>query len=463
MPILRACITSALLAVALGGTATATPRRTVFPHPQARWWVSGQLNVINQFHPGFRSPYSGINSLSAPADDATSIVGTVFGGLLVTSTTELLIDGESAGGGGVGQALGVGGFSNLDVVRNPTLGSAPYLARAIVHQIIPLGDAEVDATRGPLSGFARLPRRRLEIRAGKMSTADTFDVNALGSDSHLQFMNWAVDNNGSYDYAADTRGYTLGAVTEYDDPAWSVRVGEMLMPSVANGIDYDFGIAHARGEQVEVEHRGQIDGRDSVVRVLGYLNHAAMGSYRAAIDEFRAGAIAAPDITTSRAAGRTKIGAGLNAEQALTTDLSLFGRAGWADGKNEAFAYTEIDNTLELGGTLRGARWHRPDDRLGVAVVTNGLSSFHREYLKLGGHGFLLGDGTLHYGRENITEVYYTAHLPYGISPAADLQVIRARLQHRPRPGRHRVGAAARRVLTRAAIAISSRRSARRL
>jgi high affinity Mn2+ porin len=30
-------------------------------------------------------------------------------------------------------------------------------------------------------------------------------------------MNWAVDNNGAYDYAADTRGFTYAALLEYHD------------------------------------------------------------------------------------------------------------------------------------------------------------------------------------------------------------------------------------------------------
>lgn len=49
-------------------------------------------------------------------------------------------------------------------------------------------------------------------------------------------MNWTVDNNGAYDYAADTRGYTFAAMVEYDDRRWAVRFAEALMPKVANGI-----------------------------------------------------------------------------------------------------------------------------------------------------------------------------------------------------------------------------------
>ena len=67
-----------------------------------------------------------------------------------------------------------------------------------------------------------------------MGLVDFFDVNAIGSDSHLQFTNWAIDNNGAYDYAADTRGYTYAAIAEYQSPRFGVRFGEALMPTVAS-------------------------------------------------------------------------------------------------------------------------------------------------------------------------------------------------------------------------------------
>src|SRR5271166_3995299 len=93
---------------------------TMFPHPETdRLWISGQANFISQWHPGFHSPYSGKNSLSAEAQDATSRVLTLFTGLRVTKTTELLCDVQETGGHGLGEALGLAGFFNLDVVRNP--------------------------------------------------------------------------------------------------------------------------------------------------------------------------------------------------------------------------------------------------------------------------------------------------------------------------------------------------------
>ena len=141
-----------------------------------------------------------------------------------------LFDIESAGGAGLSNALGIAGFTNVDVVRNPTLGEAPYVSRVMLHYTIPLSSETTEATRNPLSLASTVPVRRLELRLGKMSTADFFDLNSVGSDSHLQFMNWAIVNNGAFDYAADTRGYSYGLVMEYYARNWAARFGEMLMP-----------------------------------------------------------------------------------------------------------------------------------------------------------------------------------------------------------------------------------------
>jgi hypothetical protein len=415
--VLRSAAAAAAL-IAAASPAHADDDDTLAPHPDAAWWLSGQLNVIGQAQPGFHSPYAGANSFREADRDAVSYVATAFAGYELEAThTAAVVAIESAGGGGLSDAVGIAGFTDLDVVRNPALGAGPYLARAFVDQIIPLGGARVATERDPLHIQRTRPARRLELRAGKLSTVESFDANAAGADSHLQFMNWAVDNNGAYDYAADTRGYTLGAIVEYAEPRFAVRAGALLMPTVANGIDYDFHIDHARGENLEVEVRECIAGHPGRVRVLGYVNYAKMGDYAEAIAVFRQGIVDVPDLTATRAY-RRKYGTGVNAEQELG-DVRVFARLGWNDGKTESFAYTEIDNTAELGGDL-----HTRAGRLGVAAVTNGLSSGHRDYLQLGGSGFILGDGRLRYAREDIVETYFTARAYHGISPAADLQLV---------------------------------------
>jgi high affinity Mn2+ porin len=397
---------------------------TLFPHSDtAPFWISGQANIVFQWHPSFQAKYSGPNSFHSIGENATSKVYTLFLGYQLTHYTEVLVDVESAGGRGLSAALGMAGFVNLDVVRNPELGPVPYLARAMVRQIIPLSSERVSAQRGPFGLATSLPARRLEFRAGKMGLVDFFDTNSWGTDSHLQFLNWTMDNNGAYDYAANTRGYTDAAILEYDDHWFTVRFGEALMPKVANGIFLDADLARARSENLELDATGNFFlHRAGTVRLVSFLNHANMGNYEEAIRNFKNGETAEPDIVSTRRQGRHKYGFGLNFEQELISQVGVFGRLGWADGRNESFAYTEVDRTLELGVFTKGEKWKRRNDRAGAAFVMNGIVAAHQQYLALGGRGFILGDGALTYGHEKIFEAFYTAHLWRGFFASFDVQ-----------------------------------------
>lgn len=405
----------------------------VLDHPDdVRVWISGQINVIHQQHPSFPAKYSGQNSLRPEREKATSEVLTLYTGFQFTKVGEVLLDVESAGGRGISDALGLAGFTNLDVVRNPSLGRKPYLARLLFHKMIGLGGEIAQSERNFLSLLPEKPERRIEIYAGKLSMADFFDTNSVGSDSHLQFMNWAVDNNGAYDYAADTRGYTYGTLFDYENRNWGVRFAEALMPKVANGIDFDWKISRSRAENLEFVAQPTFwREHPTTMRFLSYLNHANMGNYREAVDSFLEGREPAPDIEAHRSPGTKKYGFGLNGEQQLTDELRVYGRFGWNEGHHESFAYTEVNQSASLGGALNGNRWGRDHDRAGFAAVVDGISGDHRRYLQLGGNGFLLGDGALNYGREKVLESFYTAHVARGVFLSFDLQHVR-------RPGYNR-------------------------
>jgi hypothetical protein len=403
------------------------PIPAMFPHPETdRLWISGQANFISQWHPAFHSPYQGRNSLSPQAQDASSRVLTLYTGLRLANATEVLCDVQETGGHGIGEALGLAGFTNLDVVRNPTLSKAPYIARLMWHHVISLSPEDAPSPRTPLSLFSRLPLRRFEIRFGKFGLADFFDLNSYGTDSNLQFMNWTVDNNGAYDYAADTRGFTFGAMFEYHDRHWAARFAEALMPKVANGIHLDADLGRARSENLELEiHHAVVFKQEGILRLLAYVNHANMGTYRQAIENFRTGITPVPDITAHPLQTTVKYGFGANFEQPLNDWLGLFGRWGWNEGRHESYAYTEVDATIELGVGASGARWSRKYDRAGLAFVSNGISRDHQQYLALGGLGFLLGDGRLNYGRENALETYYTLHAWRGAYPSFGFQYVK--------------------------------------
>jgi hypothetical protein len=412
------------------------PSDSVLPHfRDGRFWISGQTNFIFQTHPGFAAKYTGANSLVPNYEKATSRVMTLYTGVQLNSSTEVLTHVEEAGGAGLSKALGIAGFSNLDVVRNPTLGSAPYLARVMVHKVFALSKERTEGERGPMSTFSEVPVRRLDVRVGKYGTADFFDQNSVGGDSHMQFMNWSTAQNGAYDYSADTRGYTWGAVVEYQDRNWALRFSESLMPTVANGMNEVWNLRKAHSENVEYElRRGLLlPKKAATIRVLGFVNHANMGIYRDAVASYLLGDTKTPDITAHPWKTTAKYGFGVNLEQSLTRNVTAFVRYGWNNGKTESFAYTEIDSTASAGVGVSGNQWHRRKDRAGVAFTSNAISRDHQNYLADGGYGFIIGDGALHYGRENIMETYYTAHLWRGLFVAPDLQYVRNPAYNRDR------------------------------
>jgi hypothetical protein len=431
-----------------GGHATASSTESagedngptaMFPHSEtAPWFVAGQANIIFQAHPSFHSPYQGPNSLHGAGEYKTSLLGTLYLGYQLgrgirgkTPTwserynTDFIADFESSGGRGLSQALGLAGFTNLDVVRNPNLGSKPYVARVEFHQTIGFTNEMTETDRGPLALATEAPVRRLELRLGKMSLPDVMDINDVLSDSHLQFTNWTVDNNGAWDYAADTRGYTYAGVIEYQDRDWAARYVLAAMPVVANGIDLDWALSRARGQNWEFELRhGFLRGHKGVQRVLAYVNNAHMGSYREAVTAYVDGIDPTPNIVKHEHFGAVKYGFGYNVEQQLTDHLRAAGRFGWNEGQHESFAYTEVDQTVLLGADYDGAQWGRKNDKVGLALVSNAIKKDHQNYLADGGLGFLLGDGRLNYGRETTEEAYYNMHTWHGLYFALGLSHI---------------------------------------
>lgn len=399
--------------------------QSMLPHfSDTRFWLSAQANFIFQTHPEFPALYSGSHSLGPHYEKATSRVLTLYTGARLDNSSEFLVDLEEAGGSALSLGFGLAGNTDLDIVRNPLLSKAVYLGRAEFHHVFALSSDKVENQRNFFSLFEELPRRRLEFRIGKFSMPDFFDVNSAGSDTHFQFINWTIDNNGAWDYAADTRGYTVGAILDFEDRNWGFRFSEALMPNVANGIDLVYKPWQAHAENFEYElRRGLIPKKSGVVRILAYTNSANMGVYREQVIKAAEGGTT-PDITNHPWHITRKYGIGLNAEQNLSHYLTAFARFGWDNGRTESFAYTEVDQTFDQGVTANGSWWHRQQDRAGIAFVSNAIKKDHQNYLNAGGLGFLLGDGHLNYGRENILESYYTLHLWRGIYVAPGVQHI---------------------------------------
>lgn len=384
-----------------------------------RWNFHFQATTIYQHHPSFTSPYSGKNSISSDVESPISITSTAFLGAKLWKGAEAYYNLEMGGGSGFSQARGIAGFVNGEVYRVSDPTPKIYSARLYVKQIFALSNEyeKIADEANQLRGI--LPKSYLSVILGKFSILDFFDDNEYSHDPRTQFYNWALMGNGAWDYPADTRGYTQGVVVELVKPTWALRLSSVMVPVTANGAELDRNIAHANSEAIEFEHKYNIGDQKGVIRLMSFFTSAQMGNYQQAID---AGAANhnAPVVDSTRAVGRTKFGFGINLEHHFSENVGGFLRTSWNDGKNETWAFTEIDRALSLGVQLNGTLWNRPSDKLGIAILANGLSKEHRNYLKAGGYGFIIGDGALNYSPETTAEIYYSLQIrntPFWLSP----------------------------------------------
>jgi len=374
-----------------------------------------------------RSPYEGPNSLIASGDSKISQAYGVYGGVDAGHGIQAYLDVEMVRGKGIGRVVGLAGPTNGDVLRQGTadLGSGPYVARAFIRFTRQLSSHARDTlSAAPDQIPGAVSSDRLEITAGKFAVSDLFDINRYANSTRLQFLNWSLFQNTAWDFAADTRGYSNGVAIAWIHPVWAIRAGSFQMPHEANGNVFDSDLRRARGDQMELALT--IPRTKTTARILGYVNHARMGSYAEAL-AIGASLGQAPDIAADDRPGREKHGFGLNLEQPLADEgeTGAFARFGWNDGKNESFAFTEVDRHVSGGAQISGVHWGRADDRLGVAGVREGIVSVHRTYLAAGGVGFLLGDGRLTYGPEQILEGYYRWQAGRYLQLSSDLQSIR--------------------------------------
>ena len=406
-----------------GALAAEAPSLPAGPIP---YLLGGQVTVVWQHAPAFRSPYQGRNSFRSGPDDAVSHSYTLYTGVRLLPWLDLYVDPEMIRGSGLSSGVGLAGYTNGEVIRNPEAGQSPYLARAFVRATIPLAPEYEDSESDALHVGGRCPQRRLVLTGGVLAAADIFDTNRYANSTRTQFLNWSFISNTAWDFAADTRGYSRGGAIEWIADPWAVRVGSFQMPTIANGLDLVGDLLHSHGDQIEGEvHPTLLPGRHAVLRLMAYGNHARMGDYRDALD-LAARKGGTPDITRTRRVGRVKYGFTLNVEQPLTEDrdTGLFGRFGWNDGATETFAYTEAEWTLSAGAQVAGTWWHRPEDRVGLGLAANGLSDAHADYLAHGGFGFELGDGRLRYRPETIFESYYLVQVLSWIALTVDYQFI---------------------------------------
>lgn len=390
------------------------------------WSYHLQFTGILQGHPNFHAPYTGQNSSTPQHERAYSVTTTAYLGRRLWTGAALYFNPEMAGGKGFGSTLGIAGFPNGETFRIGNPEPTVYVARIFLRQHIFLDKEHYEDIPGDANQVAeRVSTTRITLTAGKFSLGDFFDNNNVSHDPRSDFMNWALMSNGAYDYAANTRGYTYGFVAEYVRPGWTLRLGTALEPKYANGPELDWHYTHTNSQNLEWEKRYAIHQRKGVLRLLAFYNTNKGPRYRDVITAKLNGSDTSMDVLIGKAYGGKKYGFGINAEQELSSMINAFLRLGWNDGKNATWAFTEVDNTISGGIRIYGKSWKRPSDNIGLALLSNGISNDHRDFLAAGGYGFMLGDGQLpHYGRENIAELFYQCHLLYNIWATLDYQLV---------------------------------------
>lgn len=366
--------------------------------------VHGQMTFLEQYDPPFHSPYVGSNSLIPNLGRETSDA-TAYLGFRLWDGAELWVDPEIDQGFGLSNTLGVAGFTSGEAYK---VGFAyPYarLQRTFIRQTINLGgdNQKVDAGINQFAGSQTADRLVLTI--GKFAVTDIFDANKYAHDSRNDFMNWALIDTATFDYAADAWGYSYGSVAEWYQGDWTLRGGVFDLSNVPNSsqLDPSFGQFQWVGE---IERRYDLWGHPGKLAVTGFLSRGRVGTFADAIALAQAMGGSA-NIAAVRQY-RSRGGVGLNLEQEITSELGAFVRAGWADGDIEPYEFTDVDRTVAAGLSLNGKQWGRPDDTVGLAGVVNGITKVHQQFLNDGGLGILIGDGMLpHPGLEQIIETYY--------------------------------------------------------
>ncbi len=408
------------------------------------WNFHAQTTLIPQFDAGFPARYSGPNSLSPESQHEGTVSADFYLGVPLWHGAEFHADLLMWQGFGLSESYGLEAFPNAEAYRAGTAEPRFILARFFVRQTVGLGGEQEDVPDGPFTLPGTRDVSRLTITAGRMSMADIFDNNTYNHDPRTQFMSWA-GTMLTWDYPADTVGYTTGIAIELNQPDWAVRYGWFQLPGIPNGFTADdrifmWPIEPAEittdgefwkqwGMILELERRWRLADHPGAIRLQAWLDEGYFASYTAATALLRASPPpsnlpAGTEITVPAAAFgfHFKYGFGVNWEQEIVQNVGMFGRLGWQDGQTAPAVYTDADWTVQLGLSVQGAAWHRSGDTFGLCGNVVGASSQQIAFLKAGGTGILNGDGALSYAPETSFETYYDFAIRKSLHLAFDYQ-----------------------------------------
>ena len=427
-----------------------------------RYNLHAQYTFTGMGYPGFSARYSNPaymvygtgSSLPTQGQARETQSADAFFGYHLAANTEFHLDALFWQGYGLNNTYGMDDFPDGEAfkvgVRYPHFAVTRFFVRTTINLD---GERQESVDDDELTLRSKQDTHRITITAGRFSVKDIFDNNQYSNDPRTQFMNWALMANAAYDYPADALGFTTGIAIEWNRPGWTLRYGwfqmskyrnsftaeglYLTLPTAANAGDgkifVDWGMV------TELEHRHTLHTHPGAIRLLSFDNRANMGSYKAAVAlanepstlavwgtpaAFLASGNDVSGGIDDTHALRNTWGFGFNMDQEITKDIGAFSRIGWNSGQNESFEFTDSNWTATFGASIKGERWKQPDDVIGAAFITSGISKADQAYLAAGGIGILTGDGALNYAPEKNVELYYDHKFSKSLHAALDYQFV---------------------------------------
>jgi high affinity Mn2+ porin len=382
------------------------------------WMFHFQNTDIIQGNPPFHSPYVGLNSLPAGGNAAETVSIDLMVGAHLWPGGELYFDAEPYQGYGLGTTHGIADFPNGEAFKAGTSTGNIILPRLFYRQTFGFGGEQEQLPSGETQLAQKADISRLTLTFGKFSVGDLFDNNTYTHDQRSQFMGWTFVDSGGFDFAQDADGFTEGVALDFNQKNWALIWGHFLVPAIKNTHVMDFDLTKAWEEILELDERFTIKGHPGNVRLIGWLLSAHIGSFWNTVNDPAAG----EDITQT-AQYRKQFGFAVSADQEITKDLGVFTRISWGQPNDDTYLFTDMSESLAIGGQLAGTMWSRPDDTVGFGDTIGALSQAQSTYYNNGGLGAVIGDGQISYGPENVTEIYYNAQLAPHVNLTGDFQL----------------------------------------
>ena len=388
------------------------------PSEQQNWAIHFDAIEVLQGQPGFHAPYSGTNSLHPGDNFRQTSEADLFIDVRLWPGAEFYFNPEYYQGFGLAITHGLVDFSNSMAYKVGKYRGDLNIPHLFLRQTIGFGGEQEQLEADELQLAEKVDISRLTIQVGRMAVTDIFDNNAYAHNPRQDFLNWGAVDGLAFDYPADALGYEEGATVELNQKTWALRYGWFTVPARGNQNATAGRYLEAWDQVLELEERYTLFGHPGKLRLLGYLERAHMGSYRAVTDE---PSLNANIIETRR--DRLTEGFVVNIEQEITSDLGAFFRFAFRNPNYEAWQFSDASRSLEAGLSLKGTAWSRPNDTVGLAELAAGIGHAEQAWFNAGGLGILAGDGKLpHYGWENVIEFYYNFEVHKGVNVTFDYQ-----------------------------------------